>query len=220
MNEHSLHSAIKECFAVPGDKIEAKVDDFIIDIVRGSLLIEIQTKNFSAIKRKLSSLVKNHDVRLVYPIPERKWIVRVTEAGKITDKRKSPRKGRFVDLFYELTSISDLINNENFSLEVWMIDEEEIRCDDGKGSWRRKGVSIKDARITSVNSKLLLKNRADYLAFLPNDLRNPFTNRTLANQAGVSIPLARKITYCLRKMGAIACVGKKKRELVFQKTLL
>ncbi|MGD8505627.1 MAG: hypothetical protein PVF15_03065 [Candidatus Bathyarchaeota archaeon] len=215
MNEHSLHSEIKEWYTISGDKVEVKIDDFIIDIARGPLLIEIQTKNFSAIKRKLSYLIENHQVRLVHPIPERKWIVRVTETGKIVGKRKSPRKGRLVDLFYELVSISDLIDNENFSLEVLMIEEEEIRCNDGKGSWRRKGVSIKDARMINVNSKLLFKNREDFLAFLPNDLRRPFTNRTLANQARVSIPLARKITYCLRQMGAITCIGKKRRELVF-----
>ncbi len=218
MNEHSLHSEIKEWYAAPGDKTEVRIDDFIIDIVRGSLLIEIQTKNFSSIKRKLSSLVENHKVRLVHPIPERKWIVRVTETGKLVNKRKSPRKGRLVDVFYELTSISDLFDNENFSLEVWMIEEEEIRCNDGKGSWRRKGVSIKDARMINVNSKLLFTKGEDFLAFLPNDLRPSFTNRTLANRAGVSIPLARKITYCLRKMGLITCLREKRRELVFQKT--
>ena len=219
MNEHSLHSEIKEWYTVPGDKIEVKIDDFIIDIARGTLLIEIQTRNFSAIKRKLSSLVENHQVRLVHPIPERKWIVRVTETGKTIGRRKSPRKGRLVDLFYELVSIPDLIDNENFSLEVLMIEEEEIRCNDGKGTWRRKGVSIKDAKLINVNGKLLFENRRDFLIFLPDDLKNPFTNRTLANQAGVSIPLARKITYCLRKMGVITCVGKKRREMMFQKTL-
>jgi hypothetical protein len=115
--------------------------------------------------------------------------------------------------------ISDLIDNENFSLEVLMIEEEEMRCNDGKGTWRRKGVSIKDAKLITVNSKRLFKNRRAFLAFIPNDLINPFTNRTLANQAGVSIPLARKITYCLRKMGAITYLGKKRREMMFQKTL-
>lgn len=219
MNEHSLHSAIKEWYTVSSDEFEAKVDGFIIDIARESLLIEIQTKNFSAIKRKLSNLVRNHKVRLVYPIPETKWIVRVTETDEILSRRKSPRKGKLVDLFYELVSIPDLIDNENFSLEILMIDEEEIRCNDGKGSWRRKGVSIKDTKLIRVNSKLLFKNRRDFQAFLPNDLGKPFTNRSLANQMGVSTSLARKITYCLRRMGVITYVGKKRRELMFQKTL-
>ncbi|MGD8506344.1 MAG: hypothetical protein PVF15_06735 [Candidatus Bathyarchaeota archaeon] len=219
MNEHSLHSAIKGWYSVPGDKSEVKVDDFIIDIARGAFLIEIQTGNFSAVKRKLTTLVKNHAVRLVYPIPERKWIVRVTETGEIVSRRKSPRKGRPVDLFYELVSIPNLINHENFSLEVLMIDEEEIRCNDGKGSWRRKGVSIKDSVLINVNSKLLFKEKEDFLMFLPDNLKRTFTSQGLADLTGVSIHLARKMAYCLTKMGLIANVGKNGRKLTFQKTL-
>jgi hypothetical protein len=50
MNEHSLHSEIKKWYTLPGDRFEVKIDDFIVDIVRHALLIEIQTRNFSAIK--------------------------------------------------------------------------------------------------------------------------------------------------------------------------
>ncbi len=53
MTEHSLHADIKEWYSVQGDKVETKVHDFIIDIVREDLLIEIQTRNLSAIKIKL-----------------------------------------------------------------------------------------------------------------------------------------------------------------------
>ena len=122
MNEHSLHSAIKDWYSLPNDRFEVKIDGFIIDIQRGDLLIEVQTKSFHAIKRKLSSLVENHQVRLVYPIPERKWIIRITESGESVSKRKSPRRGKLVDLFYELVSIPNLIARENFSLEVLMIE--------------------------------------------------------------------------------------------------
>lgn len=94
-----------------------------------------------------------------------------------------------------------------------MIEEEETRCNDGKGSWRRKGVSIKDAKMINVNSKQLFKSRKDFLTFLSSDLRTSFTNRTLANQAGVSVPLARKITYCLTRMGVITYVGKKRTDV-------
>jgi len=215
MNEHSLHSAIKDWYSVPKDRFEVRVDGFIIDILRENLLIEVQTKSFRAVKRKLSSLVESHQVRLVYPIPEKKWIVRITESSELVAKRKSPRKGRLVDLFYELVSIPDLIARENFSLEVLMIEEEEIRCSDGKGSWRRRGVSIKDRRLINVTDRVLFRNETDFLRFLPNDLKRPFTNRSLADQTRVSINLTRKMTYCLRKMGAIKRVGKNGTELIF-----
>ncbi|MDH5732211.1 MAG: hypothetical protein OEY88_00310 [Candidatus Bathyarchaeota archaeon] len=215
MNEHSLHSAIKEWYSLPEDRFEARIDGFIIDILRGSLLIEVQTKSFRAIKRKLSSLVENHEVRLVYPIPERKWIVRTTESSELISKRKSPRKRKLVDLFYELVSIPNLIARENFSLDVLMIEEEEIRCNDGKGSWRRRGVSIKDRKLIDVRDRVFLKDEVDFRRFLPNDLERPFTNRSLADLTGIPLYLTRKMTYCLRKMGAIRMVGKNRRELIF-----
>ncbi len=72
LNEKPLHEALKRWYAQPGDSFEVPVDGFVADIVRGDLLIEIQTKNFSAIKRKLEKLLVRHPVRLVYPIPRAK----------------------------------------------------------------------------------------------------------------------------------------------------
>jgi hypothetical protein len=215
MNEHSLHSEIKNWYSLPGDRFEVKIDDFIVDIVRHALLIEIQTRNFSAIKLKLTRLLENHDIRLVYPIPQLKWIVHVTKSGEMIRRRKSPRKGRLVDLFYELVSTPTLIQEENFSLEVLMIEEEEVRCDDGKGSWRRHGISVNDRRVLKVNSKTLFKSEQDFRRFLPPDLINPFTNKEFAKLSGVSVNLARRITYCLRKMGVITPTGKQGKELLF-----
>jgi ribosomal protein S25 len=54
--------------------------------------------------------------------------------------------------------------------------------------------------------------------FLPKDLQRNFTNKVLAQKLGISIRLAQKSTYCLRKMGAISVVGKKRNELLFQVT--
>lgn len=216
MNEHSLHSAIKEWYSLPGDEFEVKIDDFIIDIARGSLLIEIQSKNFFAIKKKLQRLVQNFDVRLVYPIPEQKWILKTAVSGEVVSRRKSPRRGKLVDLFYELVSIPHLVKNPSFSLEVLMIDEEEERCDDGRGSWRRRGVSIKNRRLISVARRTLFKDESDFLRFLPKSLDPPFTNRRLAQLNGISLTLARKVTYCLRKMSVLTEAGKAGRELLFQ----
>ena len=216
MNEHSLHSEIKNWYSQPGDKFEVKIDDFIVDIVRDALLIEIQTKNFSTIKMKLTKLLENHEIRLVYPIPQLKWIVHVTKRGDVIRRRKSPRKGRLVDLFYELVNTPSLVKEENFSLEVLLIEEEELRCNDGKGSWRRRGTSIKDRRLINVNSRTLFKNEKDFQRFLPNSIIDQFTNKEFAKLSGVPINLARRITYCLRKMGAITPTGKKGKELIFK----
>ena len=187
MNEYSLHSAIKKWYALPGDQFEVKIDNYIVDILRGDLLIEIQTKNFSTIKKKLADLVKNNRVRLVHPIPEQKWIIQVNEYDEIIGRRKSPKKGKLTDLFRELIRIPKLISEDKFSLEVLMTNQEEVRCDDGKGSWRRRGASIKDRKLIDVNNRILLNNRNDFLRFLPKNLDEAFTNKSLANSRGISI---------------------------------
>lgn len=57
MTEYSLHSEIKNWYKVSGDKLEVKIEDFIVDILRDKLLIEIQTRNFSAIKKKTEQTI-------------------------------------------------------------------------------------------------------------------------------------------------------------------
>jgi hypothetical protein len=216
MTEYSLHSEIKEWYSILGGEIEVKVDDFIVDVVKDGFLIEIQTRNLFAIKNKLGKLLLTNPVRLVYPLSKVKWLVYVSNSGDFVRKRRSPKREKIVDLFIELVHLSDLTNNKNFSFEVLLIEEEEIRCDDGKGSWRRRGISIKDRKLLKVFDRILFEDRTDFLKILPNNLGAPFTNRVLAKELGISIRLAQKITYCLRKMNVLIIDGKKKRELLFR----
>jgi hypothetical protein len=217
MNEYSLHSEIKRFYSLPGDYFEVKLDNYIVDILRGQLVIEVQTKNFSVLKEKLQTLTEKHQVRLVYPLPEKKWITYITKDNTVVNERKSPKKGRLTDLFRELVMIPQMIGDENFSLEVLLIDEEEVRCADGKGSWRKRGVSIQERRLLSVNSRILFQNKTDYLKMLPISLNQFFTNRELAKLAKIPVGTARQMTYCLRKSNIIRIVEKNGRELTFQK---
>src|SRR3982751_5857292 len=100
LNEKPLHASLKRWYARPGDRFEVPVDGFVIDIVREDLLIEIQTRNFSAINSKLRRLTNSHQVRLIYPIIQEKYIVRSASANSGLDvRRKSPKRGRLEDLF-------------------------------------------------------------------------------------------------------------------------
>ena len=81
LNEKPLHASLKKWYAGRGDRFEVSVDGYVIDLVRDDLLIEIQTRNFGAIKRKLVDLTTRHKVRLVYPIAQQKWIVKLAKAG-------------------------------------------------------------------------------------------------------------------------------------------
>ena len=171
----------------------------MIDIVRDDLLIEIQTGNFASIKSKLTNLVNSHQVRLIYPIVQEKWIIRsATDDRGRAIRRKSPKKGRLEDLFWEMVSIPQLLANRNFSLEVLMIKEEVARRYEAKRGWRRGRWVIEARRLLDVVDQRLLKEWADWRGFLPDGLES-FTTRDLATAMDTGKELAQKIAYCLRK---------------------
>lgn len=219
LGEKSLHSALKDWYARPKDKIEVEVDGFHIDIIRQKLLIEIQTANFYSLRRKLATLIEKHPVRLVYPIAQEKWIVRIAKDGETQlSRRKSPKKGHIFHLFDELVYFPGLITHPNFSLEVLLIQEEEVRCDDGTGSWRRHGLRIADHGLIDVLSQHLFLKPKDFLALLPADLPEPFSTKDLAESIDQPRWIAQQVAYCLRHMGAIDVVGKNGNALLYSLT--
>jgi hypothetical protein len=212
LNEKPLHASLKEWYARPGDRAEVTVDGFVIDLVRDDLLLEIQTSNFAAIKSKLMHLVGAHRVRLVYPIPQEKWIVKLArDKGGGETRRKSPRRGRVEDLFWEMVRFPELLANRHFSLEVLLIRAEEVWRYEGKRRWRRRGWLIEERRLLGVTDQRLFEQPADWLALLPESLGESFTTRDLAEAMGIRRPLAQKMAYCLRKACVIELVGKRGR---------
>lgn len=221
LRETSLHAALKAWYAHPGDELEASVEGYQIDLRRGAHLIEIQTRNFAALKRKLTQLVERHPVRLVHPIPQEKWIVRLGRDGTTPlTRRKSPKRARVDQLFAELVSFPELVAHPNFTLEILMVREEEIlrpagRGNDRRASWRRKGWEICDRRLLGVVEQVVFASPSDFRTFLPDSLPQPFTSRDLGLATGQSLYVAQKITYCLRKMGMIESAGKRGGALLY-----
>lgn len=215
-NERSLHAALKQWYAQPGDRFEVPMGGYWIDLVRGEHLVEIQTRNFSAIRQKLQALVKEHRVHLLHPITLEKWVVQVDTGGsKIKSRRKSPYRGKLTDIFEELVRLPELLKQENFTIEFPLIREEEVRCRDGKGSKYRKRESIKDRRLLEVVSTHAFTGCSDFLQFIPEHLPRPFSNKCLQQALQLPIHRCRQITYCLRKMEVLVVAGKKGNELLY-----
>lgn len=219
LQENSLHAALKDWYARPGDQIETVVDGYVIDLVSDKLLVEVQTGNFSKIKKKLYKLLENHPVRLVYPIPLEKWILRLSEDGTtILGRRKSPKRGRIEHIFQELIRFPGVVLNPNFSLEAVFIHMEVVWRADGRGSWRRKGRSVVDQRLIEVISRRIFTRLDEYRTFIPSTLPRIFTVSDLAKASAQPRQLAGKMAYCLREMGIIEPVGKHGHWIAYQIT--
>jgi hypothetical protein len=220
LNEKPLHAALKQAYARPGDRTEVPMDGWVVDVVREDCLVEIQTRHLSAIKRKLADLAERHRVRLVYPIAREKWIVRLDQEGEhVLGRRKSPQRGCVELVFGELVGIPGLLLHPNFTLEVALIQEEEIRRPDSTANWRRRGWAVRERRLLGIVAQHVFDTPGDLCRLVPASLPEPFTARQLAEALGQPLPLAQKMAYSLREMGELQLVGTTRRSYLYARTV-
>ena len=119
LNEGPLHAALKQHYLRRGGQEEVPVGDFVADVVCEDKIFEIQTGSFSGLKRKLESLCRNNQVRLVHPVVQIKTIVKLEpDAKTIISKRRSPKRGHIWDILSELVYIPTMLRQKNFSVDV------------------------------------------------------------------------------------------------------
>ncbi|HOV64679.1 MAG TPA: hypothetical protein PLG43_12445 [Spirochaetia bacterium] len=217
--ETNLHASLKSWYAKPGDRIEVRISGFYTDILRGEQCIEIQTGHFGSLTEKLSKLLSDRPVRVVYPIAVSKKIIRKhPETGETLSSTKSPKKRTVYSLFSELLRLPALACHRNFSLDVLFTVEEEERIASGKGSWRRRGAEIHDRKLIQVVDSRLFTKPEDYAALIPSGCQEPFSVASLSESALIPIIEARKMIYCLKKMGVIVETGKQGRAFVYRRS--
>ena len=216
LREGPLHASLKEWCAEEGDQLEMAVDGYVIDVVRRGLLIEVQTGGFSSLKRKLQDLLAlGHDIRVLYPVPLRKSIVKIDPDGEVLSRRRSPKRGRPLDVFSELVSIPDLISEPGLEIELVLTVEDEYRKHDPSRAWRRKGWVIVERRLVAIEETILIAGPADLAALMP-ELPDTFTTSEIATSAGCPRRLAQQIAYCLRHTGTIKATGKRGNSVEYQ----
>lgn len=215
--EKSLHAAIKAHYARPGDLLEADLGGYVIDIIRPDECVEIQTRGFAKLKPKLDALLDEHCFRVVYPVAQEHYIVRIDASGVIAPRRKSPKRGTVYGVFKELIRLPQRALHPHFTLDVLLIRDEERWVEDGQGSWRRKHWSIADRRLLDIIRAQSFNGVADYAALLPPSLPPSFDTAELAKAIHQQRPLAQKMTYCLREMGVIEIAGKRGHSLLYRR---
>lgn len=216
LNEKPLHAALKEWYRRDGDQVEAPVDGFVADLLRDGQLIEIQTRGFSSMRRKFDRLLDAHRIRLVHPVAAEKWIVKLDATGDVVSRRRSPKRGIAADVCEELVSFPSLLSHPHFTLEVALVEEEEIRRPDAHKGWRRGGFVIEERRLVAVQETMELTGPGNLLELLPGGLPDPFTTAHLAEGLGRSRHLAQEVAYCLRVSGAVETIGRDKRGYLYR----
>jgi hypothetical protein len=222
MNESSLHRKLKYQYAGKGGKTEVSTGEYVADGRRkDGEYIEVQTGSFAPLKEKVKELAASGGVRIIHPVAVKK-IIEVYKPGSgkvpfgaLLYRRKSPLKGSPWDIFDALLSAPLLPLIKGLSIEVVFVDVLEKRVKDGKGSWRRKGISLYDKELAACHESVILKKLSDYLRFIPFKKKEEFTSSLLAGREGISADTARKALYVLTKMKLVKRKGKKRNAWVY-----
>lgn len=211
LREGPLHAALKRALAGPGDRTEAPVGRFLIDIVRADgELVEIQTGGFGPLGAKLDALLDTHRFRVVHPVAAERRIVRVDESGEVVSIRPSPKRGSALEVFDRLVSFPSLLGHPNLTIEVLLVAEDHVRGP-APVQVRRRTRDPGERRLSAIVGSVALREPRDLLSLVPSlePGEGAFTTRELAQRAGCRVGLAQRIVYCLRTAGLLEPAGRR-----------
>lgn len=179
LQEKPLHATLKWWLDDNPDHHEITLPcGKVADLYDGTTVTEVQTANFSALRKKLEVLLTHYPVTVVHPLVRRKYVSWIDPvSGAVTDPRKSPRIGSFTDGGKQLIYLLPLLSHPHLTIRLVLIDAEEQRVlsADKKGNvykrFSRRAVLLP----LTVEDTLDLRCPADYAALIPPGLPERFT---------------------------------------------
>lgn len=217
LQEKTLHAVLKNFYEPDTLHQEIPVENFVADILRDNEIIEIQTRGFDKLRRKLDTFLLFYPVTIVYPIVHTKWLYWIDEkTGEISKKRKSPKKGTLYDAIPELYKIKPYLPNPNLHLCLVFIDVEEYRLLNGWSHDGKKGSTRYDRIPTKLVDEYYIGCLTDYLCLVPDGLKPDFTSRDFASTAHIPLRYAQTTLTILHHIGAIERTGKNGRSYTYQ----
>jgi hypothetical protein len=216
-SESNLHRALKFHYAGEGGQIEIPLKGYVCDGVnKTGEYIEVQTGSFKPLQFKVKKITEAGPVRIIHPIIITKYIELFDEGGALLSRKKSPRKGTPWDLFKALVYAPDLPELPGLTIELALVEASEQRVRDGRGSWRRRGVSIAGRELLAHHGSVSLTGLGDYRRFVPFQANETFTARSLGDKAGINPTLARKTLYVLTRLSITSRIGKEGHAWVYR----
>jgi len=210
LGEKTVHSVLKSYYSPDNINHEIRVGGFVADICTGNEIIEIQTRNFDKLRRKLNAFLAFAPVTIVYPIPNIKWIRWVNpQTGEISPPRKSPKKGTPYSIFPELYKIKDFLINPNLNIKIVMINLEEYKFLDGWSQDKKKGSTRCDRIPIELVNEIMISSRNDYQLLVPSLLGEEFTSKDYKKASGLPLHKAQTALNVLHFVGAVDRIGKK-----------
>lgn len=217
LSEKTMHAVLKNYYAPDADMHEIPIENFVADIYTGTEIIEIQTRAFQNMRKKLEVFLKFCPVTIVYPIPHEKWLYWINEeTGETSAKRKSPKKGNPYQAFIELYKIRPFLKDANLRLRLDLIDMEEYRLLNGWSRDKKKGSERYDRIPLTFVEEVCVDRREDYMQFIPYDIPEQFTAKDFAKHAKIPVRLAQTVLLILTELAIVERIGKEGRSYLYE----
>lgn len=217
LGEKTLHAVLKCYFEPFEDNQEISLGGYVADIAGENGVIEIQTRNFNTLRRKLELFLEFCDVTVVYPIPQVKYLSWLdTKTGEIVSKRKSPKTGSIYDSLKELYKIKYTLDNPRMNLCFVMLELEEIRYLNGWSEDKKKGSTRCDRIPIDLLDEIYLNCPADYRIFLPENLPEEFTSADFAKCTKIKRNIAQLALNILTYMNVTEKTATKGRTILYR----
>ena len=220
LGEKTLHAVLKHYLSPDTMSHEQRVGRFVADIKNDNGIIEIQTRNFDKLRRKLDAFLPEDQVTIVYPIAKTKWIYWIdNETGAVSSKRKSPKQGTIYELLVELYRIKFHLLHPNIHFCIIMLEIDEFRNLDGWSENKKKGASKFDRIPIELTEEVHIREIIDYQKFIPDALNAEFTSRDFQKASGMSLSGARTALNVLYHVHAVNRVGKAGNAFLYERNL-
>ncbi len=216
LSEKSVHAVLKRYYEPYGHSREIRVGPYIADIVGENGIIEIQTRAFHRLRKKLEAFLAVAPVTVIYPVAQIRYLSWIDPAsGERVSRRRCASRGGVYSLFAELDAILPLLKHPGLQIGVAALEVEETRLLDGYGPSRKKRATRGDRVPTRLLDEYMLRRPADYERFLPAALPASFTSRDLAAAAKIPPALAQATLRVLSSLGVVQRTGTAGRAFLY-----
>lgn len=217
LGEKTLHAALKYYYEPDSSRHEIPVGGYVADIVGEEGIIEIQTRNLSGMKPKLTVFLEAARVTVVHPVICRRRLISTDAAtGEVLSVRYSPKKETLFTATRELYGLRTLLTHPRLTVRLPLLTADEPRRFGVKTARRKKqhtrrGEFVSDLVPTGLLGEIVLAAPEDYEVFLTacaGTLPEEFGSSELAAAAPTAPDAARRILNLLAMMGLLEVVGK------------
>ncbi|MBE6024087.1 MAG: hypothetical protein E7231_12965 [Cellulosilyticum sp.] len=219
LKEKTVHAVLKNYYSPNVIYQEQRIEGFVADIFTDEQIIEIQTRNFNTMRKKLETFLPLYDVTIVYPIAATKWLSWINEeTGEMTSKRKSPKRGHIYQIIPELYRIKSFLGHPNLHFMLTFLDIEEYRLLNGWNHTKKRGSTRHDGIPTKLVNEIYLHVPKDFTCFLPDTLPPIFTTKDFQKAAKITTSCATTGLHILYHIGVIERIGKQGRAYLYKRS--